>query len=216
MAHPAYHFDSLSADETAQLSQGLQGYFERLPLDHFIDGDYRRRRLSRFQGPCNALKHLPHNSFVQQKHYNHLYGNIQRDYEELEEGLIHDPSFLLLFKRMQDYFAMNPDRCIFGVHQIRISCQHDQCGEPAPEGVHQDGFDHLFIACVNRVGVSGAATNLYDDPKKEPLCSQILEPGMMAFVDDRRLYHYTTPIFPVKDVGHRDVFVITAAAINGQ
>lgn len=188
----------------------LQPYFERLPLDHYIKGSYRRRRLSRFRGPVDKLEHLPHNSFMQSGYVNQLYGNIRRDYEELEDGLINEPSFHALIKSMHDYFKMDPKRCMLGVHQIRITCDHKESGEPAPEGIHQDGFDYLCVCCINRVSVEGAATQFYDDPDKEPLFSSALQPGDIAYVNDRTVYHYTTPIHPAADSGYRDVFVITA------
>ncbi len=191
-------------------TEALKKYFKGMPLDHYIEGSYRRRRLSRFTGPTDALIHLPHNTFMQASYVNELLGNIQRDYEELEEALIEEPAFKALIQSMYDFFNMDPRSTVLGVHQIRISCNPKETGEPAPEGVHQDGFDYLCICCIDRVNIEGAATCFYANPIGEPIYSAILEPGNIAYVNDQAIYHYSTPIEPKDSYGYRDVFVITA------
>ncbi len=42
-----------------------------------------------------------------------------------------------------------------GIHQIRVVASKDEQGEPAPEGIHKDGFDYVGIFCINRDGISG-------------------------------------------------------------
>jgi hypothetical protein len=189
----------------------LAPFFDDLPLDHYITGSYRRRRLSRFRGPAAALEHLPHQDFMQRDYVNQLLGNIQRSYAELDEALIEHPAFRAFIGGVQDFFGFDPATTVLGVHQIRITCTRDEQGEPAPEGVHQDGFDFITICCIARAGVEGAATEFYLDPKGEPIFHQELQPGEVAYCNDRTIYHYTTPIHPTGEApGHRDVFVITA------
>jgi hypothetical protein len=41
----------------------------------------------------------------------------------------------------------------------------------------------------------------------------MIEPGTLLVFDDRRLYHYTSPIFTSDSrQGRRDVFILTAGA----
>lgn len=189
----------------------LRPSFDDLPIDHYIEGSFRRRRLSRFRGPADALEHLPHGAFMQSDYVNQLLGNIQREYAELDEALIANPSFLAFIGGIQAFFGFDPADTVLGVHQIRITCSAEEQGEPAPEGIHQDGFDYITICCITRDGVEGAKTEFYRDPKGEPIFSQELQPGEVAYCDDRAIYHYTTPIHPAGDApGHRDVFVVTA------
>jgi len=196
--------------ETVDLA-AVAPFFDDLPSDHYVDGDYRRRRLSRFRGPADALAHLPHASFMQSGYVNELLGNIQREYAELDEALIGHPSFVAFIAAIQDFFGFDPADTVLGVHQIRITCNDEEQGEPAPEGIHQDGFDYIAICCIAREGVVGAKTELYTDPDGEAIFSRELQPGEIAYCDDRAIYHYTTPIHPAGDApGHRDVFVVTA------
>ncbi|NRA40020.1 MAG: 2OG-Fe dioxygenase family protein [Planctomycetes bacterium] len=194
---------------TAVKIADIHNFFQELPLDHYIKGNFRRRKLSRFIGPAAHLHHMPHKVFMQSDHYNHLYGNILRDYEELDSQLIACPAFIAMVQNHQDFFAYDPETTILGIHQIRISCSIKESGEPAPEGIHQDGFDYLSINCIARHQVSGAETQIYRDPSQEPIFADVLEPGQCAFVNDRNAYHFTSPIFPTGESGYRDVIVIT-------
>ena len=188
----------------------LRPFFNDLPLDHYISGNFRRRRLSRFRGPADNLVHLPHATFMQSGYVNQLLGNIQREYDELDEALIASASFMAFIKAIQDFFGFDPDTSILGVHQIRINCSSTEFGEPAPEGIHQDGFDYITICCVDRHQVDGAKTEFFLDPQKPAIFSKILEPGEIAYCNDRNIYHYTTPIHPAgSESGFRDVFVVT-------
>jgi len=190
----------------------IGSFFQDLPRDHYIDGDFRRRRLSRFRRGAEDFEQLPHQAFMQSDYVNRLYGNIQRDYQELEDELVALPAFRAILERYVDFFGIEPGaETVLGVHQIRIVASPEEGGEPAPEGIHQDGFDHLAIICVARDGLVGGETRLYRDPEGAPIFSSALRPGEGVFVNDRAVYHYTSPLAPSADgEGHRDVFVITA------
>lgn len=184
--------------------------FDRLPPDHYITGDFRYRRLSRFRAAA-PYEHLPHQTFMQSGYVNRLLGNIQREYDEIEDSLIAHHAFRTLLDTYTAFFGTTA-AMVLGVHQIRIRCAGDHTGEPAPEGIHQDGFDWIGIFCLARQGVEGGLTQLFDDPHQPPVFSKALRPGDAVFVNDRRTWHYTTPVAPSgPGEGHRDVFVITAA-----
>jgi hypothetical protein len=193
----------------------LRPSFARLPPDPYIEGRFRRRRYSHFSGRPNALRRLTHQSFQQSRAVNYLLGGVRREYEELEDGLVALDAFTAMIATYIDHLGIDPTVTDFGVHQIRILCSPGFAGDPAPEGIHQDGFDYVGIFCVDRVNVVGAATHLYKALEgkavQPPIFNKELSPGEVVFVNDREVFHYTDPLRPrAPGEGHRDVFVITA------
>jgi hypothetical protein len=202
-----YKLQRLSSPRTDVFST----FFANLPLDPYIDGTFRRRRFSRFLGEPENLIRLEHKFFEQSSSVNRLAGGIKRDFPELEEELVRLQEFQLLVSRFIDFSKIEPETTEIGIHQIRIVASPDQVGEPAPEGIHQDGFDFVGIFCINREHLSGAETHLYEHPSQAPIFAKELHPGEFVLVNDRKLYHFTTGMKPVGAVeGPRDVFVMTA------
>ena len=191
--------------------------FDQLNPDPHIEGDFRLRGYSRFTGHPLHLKRLNHQDFVQSSDINSLYGDVSRDFTALDDSLIVLPQFEQLIHTIARYFGFNPYKTILGVHQIRIVCSSQKKGLPVPEGIHKDGFDLIALCCVNRQGVSGAETSLYQDPEGDPIYTCTMQPGDIIYCNDRRLYHYTSPIQPLSDdiEGFRDMFVVTVS-LDGQ
>jgi hypothetical protein len=185
--------------------------FTNLPLDPYIQGTFRRRRFSRFTGPAENLFRLAHKYFEQSISINKLAGGIKRDFPELEDQLVALPEFQMLVARFVDFSKIDSATTEMGIHQIRIIASPDEVGEPAPEGIHKDGFDFVGIFCIDRRNLVGAETHLYEDPKAAPIFAKELQPGEFVLVNDRRLYHFTSRIKPAgAGEGTRDVFVMTA------
>jgi len=192
-------------------ASAFEPFFSNLPLDPYIQGEFRRRRFSRFQGGPENLTRLEHKYFEQSSAVNRLAGGIRRDFPELEEELCQLPEFLSLVTRFVDFSKIEPETTEIGIHQIRIVASPGEIGEPAPEGIHQDGFDFVGIFCISRQSLSGAETHLHEDPNQPPIFAKELHPGEFVLVNDRRLYHFTTGMKAVDTVeGTRDVFVMTA------
>jgi hypothetical protein len=186
-------------------------FFANLPLDPYIHGTIRRRRFSRFQGEPENLTRLEHKFFEQSSSVNKLAGGVKRDFAELEEDLVRLPEFQVLVSRFVDFSKIEPETTEIGIHQIRIVASTNQVGEPAPEGIHQDGFDFVGIFCISREHLLGAETHLYENPSQPPIFAKELHPGEFVLVNDRKLYHFTTGMKPVGATeGTRDVFVMTA------
>lgn len=184
-------------------------FFDHLPRDPYLEGNYRFRRLSHFQMEGDRLVQLPHTAFFQSKAYNSLLGDVTREYEELKDELIQLPDFqtmvLEFFKFCQQCSPSNE----IGVHQIRITADQ-QVGNPAPEGIHRDGVDVIGIICVNRQGILGGETHLYQKKDRGPVFAKVLSPGEFLIVNDRQFFHFTTPIQAEgAEPGVRDVFVLT-------
>jgi hypothetical protein len=193
--------------------EGFKQFFNELPLDPYIKGNYRFRRLSRFTVSRDNLIKLPHGYLFQSKEYNPLVGDVKREFAELDDALIELDIFKNLVLAFSDSCKLHPEAEI-GVHQIRTICSPDNLGNPAPEGIHQDGTDFIGIFSVDRYNIQGGETHLYTAKKEKPVFSKILNPGELLLVNDHEFFHFTTPIKPLTDAqGTRDVFVLTSPSL---
>ncbi|MBD6616075.1 hypothetical protein FNW02_09590 [Komarekiella sp. 'clone 1'] len=193
--------------------EGFKQFFNELPVDPYIKGNYRLRRLSRFIVSRDNLIKLPHGYLFQSKAYNPLLGDVKREFAELDDALIELDIFKNLVLAFSDSCKLHPEAEI-GVHQIRTICSPDNLGNPAPEGIHQDGTDFIAIFSVDRDNIQGGETHLYTAKKEKPVFSKILNPGELLLVNDHDFFHFTTPIKPLTDAqGTRDVFVLTSPSL---
>ncbi|MBD2457886.1 2OG-Fe dioxygenase family protein [Nostoc sp. FACHB-87] len=193
--------------------EGFQPFFNNLPVDPYIKGNYRLRRLSRFTVSGNDLIKLPHGYLFQSKTYNPLLGDIKREFAELEDSIIELDIFKKMVLAFSDSCKLHPEAEI-GVHQIRTICSAENMGNPAPEGIHQDGTDFIGIFSVARENIQGGETHLYTAKKEKPVFSKVLNSGELLLVNDHKFFHFTTPIKPQVDgLGIRDVFVLTSPSL---
>lgn len=193
--------------------EGFKPFFNDLPVDPYIKGNYRFRRLSRFLVAEDHLVKLPHGCLFQSKEYNPLLGDIKREFAELDNALIELDIFKKLILAFSDSCKLHPEAEI-GVHQIRTTCSPNNLGNPAPEGIHQDGTDLIGIFSVDRDNIQGAETHLYTAKKEKPVFSKVLNPGELLLVNDHDFFHFTSPIKPQIDaLGTRDVFVLTSPSL---
>lgn len=189
----------------------LRPFYDRMPLDPYIDGVFRRRRFSHFIGPASNLRRLSHMQFVQSKTVNQLAGGIRREFEELDDGLMAMPAIQAMVTTFTDAMGFDPEAREIGVHQIRILCSPEFAGSPAPEGIHQDGFDYIGIFCVERCRILGATTRIYPGRDQPPLFSRELQPGEAVLANDRKVFHFAEQVRPSSDQpGYWDLLVITA------
>ncbi|BBD61847.1 hypothetical protein NIES2109_46820 [Nostoc sp. HK-01] len=193
--------------------EGFESFFHNLPVDPYIKGNYRLRRLSRFTVSGNELIKLPHGYLFQSKTYNPLLGDVKREFSELEDGIIKLDIFKKMVLAFSDSCKLHPEAEI-GVHQIRTICSAENMGNPAPEGIHQDGTDFIGIFSVARENIQGGETHLYTAKKEKPVFSKVLNSGEILLVNDHEFFHFTTPIKPQTDgLGIRDVFVLTSPSL---
>ncbi len=194
-------------------TEGFKPFFNDLPIDPYIKGNYRLRRLSRFTVSGDKVIKLPHGHLFQSKEYNPLVGDVKREFAELDDALIELDIFKKLILAFTDSCKLHPEAEI-GVHQIRTICSLDNLGNPAPEGIHSDGTDFIGIFSVNRENIQGGETQLYTAKKEKPIFNKILHPGELLLVNDHEFFHFTTPIKPLTDAqGIRDVFVLTSPSL---
>ncbi|MEI1373601.1 2OG-Fe dioxygenase family protein [Nostoc sp. UHCC 0926] len=193
--------------------EGFKPFFSNMPIDPYIKGNYRSRRLSRFTVSGNELIKLPHGYFLQSKEHNRLVGDVKREFAELDDALIELDIFRNLVLAFSDSCKLHPEAEI-GVHQIRIICSPDNSGNPAPEGIHQDGTDFIGIFSVDRDNIEGGETHLYTAKKEKPVFSKVLNPGELLLVNDHDFFHFANPIKPQTNAqGSWDVFVLTSPSL---
>ncbi|MDM9381682.1 2OG-Fe dioxygenase family protein [Chlorogloeopsis sp. ULAP01] len=193
--------------------EGFKPFFDNLPVDPYIQGKYRYRRLSRFIVSGDSVIKLPHGYLFQSKDYNPLVGDIKREFAELDNVLIEQDIFRNMILAFSDSCKLHPEAEI-GVHQIRTTCSPDNFGNPAPEGIHRDGTDFIGIFSVDRHNIQGGETHLYTTKKEKPVFSKILNPGELLLINDHEFFHFTTPVKPIAEgVGTRDVFVLTSPSL---
>ncbi|MGX2029618.1 2OG-Fe dioxygenase family protein [Methylocaldum gracile] len=199
--------------ERAMDPEAFEPFFSSLPVDPYIEGDYRLRKLSRFKVSKDGIVKMPHGFLFQPKEYNPLVGGIKREFSELDEELVNFGMFKSLLSIFRDFCSLDIGAEI-GVHQIRTTCSPDNFGNPAPEGIHSDGADFVCIYSIDRRNIQGGETHLYKNKTGNPVFDKILYPGELLLINDRKFFHYTSPIQPLgESVGHRDVFVLTSPSL---
>lgn len=193
----------------------LRGFFDGLPPDPYLAERYRSRRFSKFRVESENLWLMNHEVFVQAKEYNPLLGEVRREFMELDEGLTTRDEFKALILDFLKLCQIWPRKAEVGVHQIQITSSAQKLGYPAPEGLHQDGFDFIGIFCVSRDNINGGETALYEARNTEPIYRRVLEPGELLVIDDRLLLHYTSPIEASEHAGGaRNVFILAASVVQ--
>lgn len=199
----------LDDDELKELREA--GNYDDLPVDPYTTGGYRSRRFARVTFDGQALHRTVDQSFAQGVDVNSYLGGVVRVYEP-----VHD-AFLTagVVRSICELLTARAELAggTIGIHQIRISCSRGQEGSPAPEGVHRDGVKFVYICCVDRAGIAGAHTQLFeigpDTVGDVPFFDEVLAEGACLLVNDERLAHYTTPISPAFEIGYRDALVMT-------
>jgi len=192
----------------------LEPFFYNLPVDPYLKGNYRFRKYSRFEVSNNQLVQLPYTKFFQSKIYNRVLGDVVREYEELDDELMHLDDFQAIALEFFEFCKVCSTYIDFGVHQIRITADPGHKGNPAPEGIHRDGVDLVGIFCVSRRNIKGGETHLYQSKTSPPAFTKILNPGELLTFSDHEFFHFTTPVnATTSDIGSRDVFVFTCPAL---
>lgn len=186
-----------------------------LPPDNYLrdGGRYRRRRHSCFVVNEGAVEQVAHRSHWQPLEYNALHGGLERHFEPMDTAMVAQPAWSQLLawlgavcsglKGEQPWFVE--------AHQFRIDTT-DGIGRPTPEGAHRDGVDMVAVFMVERCGIKGGETRVFeaDGPKGQRFT--LCEPWSLLLLDDGLVIHESTPIQPLGQDGHRDTLVLTLRA----
>jgi hypothetical protein len=199
-------------DTTAQALAAWGPFWNELPADTFLrdGGRYRRRRHSCFIVRGDSVEQVAHRSHWQPLEYNALHGGLERLFEPMDVALTQQPLWMLLLQRLAGVCsAIKGEQPWFvEAHQFRIDTT-DGIGRPTPEGAHRDGVDFVVVALVDRLGVKGGETRVFDADGPSGIRFTMIEPWTLLMLDDERVVHETTPIQPLAPDGHRDSLVLT-------
>ena len=208
-----------SAETVAQISQTplvdlnrLMQFWEGLPRDPYLKdgGRYRFRRHASYEIKGNQLNLVPHRAHWQSLNYNALHGGIERWFEPVQNELIHDVAWQGVLLGLAQLFngLKTVNTWFVEAHQFRIDTT-DGIGRPTPEGAHRDGVDFVAVFLLDRVGIKGGETRIFDAGGSTGLRFTLTQPWSVLIMNDERMIHESTPIQPLGDYGYRDTLVLT-------
>ncbi len=195
----------------------LHGAWADLPPDRYLKdgGRYRRRRHSCFVVERDVLHAVPHRGHWQPVEYNALHGGMWRLFEPIDDAVVTAPAWTALLGGLAAACrAVRPvDRWFVEAHQFRIDTE-DGIGRPTPEGAHRDGVDFVAVLLVDRRGIVGGETRVFDAAGPNGQRFTMTDRWTLLLLDDARVIHETTPIQPRERdapgaAGWRDTLVVT-------
>jgi hypothetical protein len=200
----------------------LNPLWDALPPDAFLKdgGRYRRRRHASYVVGDGNVTLVPHRAHWQPVEYNALHGGMERLFEPILPALQDQAVWTQLLRWLGDICSglKGAKPWFVEAHQFRIDTA-DGIGRPTPEGAHRDGVDMVAVFLVDRQGVKGGETRVFDAAGPNGQRFTLAEPWSVLLLDDARVIHESTPIQPLTpDVhdGHRDTLVITLRAAGFQ
>lgn len=214
---------ALAGHASAELDATLHPYWNELPPDaHLKDGGrYRHRRhgcyVQQLAHGGAPLEAQPHRAHWQPTTYNALHGGIERWFEPLDARMAGSAAWRDLIASLGLVFAQaagqRPDAWFIEAHPFRIDTR-DGVGRPTPEGAHRDGVDYVAVVLVERRGVRGGETRVFEADGPHGVRFTLDAPWSALLLDDARVIHESTPIQPVAegDGAWRDTLVLTYRA----
>jgi hypothetical protein len=191
-----------------------------LPPDAFLKdgGRYRRRRHSCFIVAGAQVTQTAHRAHWQPIEYNALHGGMQRLFEPMSSKVSQSGAWTTLlskFGKLCSELKPNVHTWFVEAHQFRIDTT-DGIGRPTPEGAHRDGVDFVAVMLINRHGIKGGETRVFDVDGPAGQRFTMTEPWTLLLLDDERVIHESTPIQPIDAAGsgssYRDTLVLTFRA----
>ncbi|MDC8785068.1 2OG-Fe dioxygenase family protein [Roseateles koreensis] len=193
----------------------LQPFWQDLPPDAYLrdGGRYRFRRHACFIAQNGQLTQAPHRAHWQPLDYNALHGGIERWFEPLDPAMVNQPAWgtlLLGLSRITSALKSKPadHPWYIEAHQFRIDTT-DGIGRPTPEGAHRDGVELVAVFLVDRQGIKGGESRVFEAQGPQGQRFTMTAPWTLLLLDDEQVIHESTPIQPVGDYGYRDTLVIT-------
>jgi len=191
--------------------------WDDLPRDGYLKdgGKYRARRHGSFVQTITppSLVQVPHRAHWQPLDYNALHGGIERWFEPIEPPVCATAAWRTLLTQVGEVCATvsSQSKWFIEAHQFRIDTA-EGIGRPTPEGAHRDGVDFVAVVLVNRRGVKGGESRVFDAHGPNGVRFTLTESWSVLLLDDARVIHETTPIQPDGEKGVRDTLVLTYRA----
>jgi hypothetical protein len=200
----------VEAGELAALAPSWQD----LPPDEYLrdGGRYRFRRHASLIADGDTLSPVPHRAHWQPLDYNALHGGLERWFAPVRDETLTLPGWRKLLLGLAHIASQlkGEQRWFIEAHQFRIDTS-DGIGRPTPEGAHRDGVDFVAVFLVERHGIKGGESRVFEAQGPQGQRFTMSEPWTLLLLDDERMIHETTPIQPLSasDRGWRDTLVIT-------
>jgi hypothetical protein len=215
-------FAVLAAEQAASLAGvdlndllAWRSYWNDLPPDAYLrdGGRYRRRRHSCFVLDGAQVQQVPHRAHWQPVAYNALHGGMQRHFEPIADALLGQAAWAALLAWLGTVAStlQGVQPWYTEAHQFRIDTT-DGIGRPTPEGAHRDGVDLVAVFMVDRFGVKGGETRVFEADGPNGQRFTLSQPWSVLLLDDARVIHESTPIQPLQAGGYRDTLVVTLRA----
>jgi hypothetical protein len=210
--HPSRLADTLGV--TASELQALTPSWNALAPDGYLrdGGRYRSRRHSSFVADGDRLTLMPHRAHWQPLDYNALHGGIERWFVPVTNEVAADPAWQRLLLGLAGVCnrLRGTRPWYIETHQFRIDTS-DGIGRPTPEGAHRDGVDLVAVFLVDRQGIKGGESRVFEADGPQGQRFTLLQPWTALLLDDQRVIHETTPIQPQDPAqpGWRDTLVVT-------
>jgi len=209
----------ISAESVAELChvavselETLNHFWDEMPRDPYLKdgGRYRYRRHASYQITDKQLEMVPHRAHWQSVTYNALHGGIERWFDPIQVDLAKSAAWQsVLLGIANTLSSLKPVKTWFvEAHQFRIDTT-DGIGRPTPEGAHRDGVDFVAVFLLNRVGIKGGETRIFDANGSTGLRFTLSQPWSLLLMNDEKMIHESTPIQPLGAYGHRDTLVLT-------
>ena len=162
---------------------------------------------------ATSVEQVPHRAHWQPLEYNALHGGMQRWFEPMRAEVVQQPVWAQLLCWMGGLCSALRGQPTWFVeaHQFRIDTT-DGIGRPTPEGAHRDGVDFVAVFLVDRQGIKGGETRVFESAGPNGQRFTLTEPWSLLLLDDARVIHESTPIQPTGAQGHRDTLVLTFRA----
>jgi len=202
----------------SKFSDQLVKSFETMPEDNYLKQDFCYRKRCYSTGSIkNGIFFWDEisSSFLQTKNLNSYVGGVSRSFTPISQSIKNDIENNIVTTA---YGFLPPVDYSLGIHQIRIVANKFNQGMPTPEGIHQDGFDFVTVACINTANVSGGISFVLDAHDHTKVAFEgTLFPGMLLIFSDKTFAHYTSNITPkLPGEAYRDVIVTTFQRSNGR
>ena len=200
------------ADCPLEALLALSPDWDDMPPDNYLKdgGRYRRRLHSSFVFDKGSLTQVPHRAHWQPLDYNALHGGMERWFEPMQKNLTDNPAWQSLLLGLGALLSGQKPVTTWYVeaHQFRIDTT-DGIGRPTPEGAHRDGVDFVAVFLLDRVGIKGGETRIFEASGSTGLRFTLSQPWSLLLMNDARMIHESTPIQPLGNYGYRDTLVLT-------
>lgn len=208
-----FPFLNMSVDHLYSHDRALRKSFERLPIDTDNDNRLKQETGLKYVPPTRLRRYceldvaVRDNECFVQSQFKDEYAFEQnvsdsrrctRIFKSVEADILQH-SFLADFTAQMCFLiqSLEPERQQFkvSVHQVRQICYPDFESHNSPKGIHRDGADYIVSALVmKRHNVVGGDSVIYSEDKRQVAMRETLMPAEFVFQEDRKLWHYVTPI----------------------